>query len=416
MKILMVNKFLHPAGGAETYMFQLGACLEQRGHQVQYFGMEHPERKVSNRLEQYTSTMDFHSGKPLEQIAYPFKIIYSAEAKRKLTAVLEDFEPDIIHINNFNFQLTPSILVAAEEFRRKHSVHLSVVLTAHDYQLVCPNHMMYQPEHRIICEKCLDGHYYHCIAGKCIHGSAMRSVLGALESGYWHRRGIYRGIDAVICPSAFIKEKLDHDPALAGKTTVLHNFIAKQQPEQYEPKDYVLYFGRYSQEKGLMELLRVCRRLPEISFVFAGSGPLQEELEREMQQLPNVKNVGFQSGDALKKLIGEARFTVYPSVWYENCPFSVIESIAAGTPVLGTEMGGIPELLRDNHAGMLVPAGDPDAMQSAIETMWRDETLLEQLRQGCRRAHFDTLTEYYEKLMAIYQSTLPEGAGMYGAD
>lgn len=416
MKILMVNKFLHPAGGAETYMFQLGAYMEGQGHEVQYFGMEHPQRKVSNHLGKYTSTLDFHSGKLLEQAAYPLKIIYSTEAKKKLLAVLEDFQPDVLHINNFNFQLTPSILVAAEEYKAKHGSRLSIILTAHDYQLVCPNHMMYQPARKIICDQCLDGQYRHCIAGRCIHGSSIRSVLGALESYYWHGRGIYSKFDAIVCPSAFIKEKLDTNRVLAEKTVVLRNFIAENDPSHYKPKDYILYFGRFSQEKGLLELLEVCKNLPEIPVILAGSGPLEDTVNSKLKDMPNVKNVGFQSGAALKKLIGEARFTIYPSVWYENCPFSVIESITMGTPVLGSDMGGIPELLQNNQAGQLFPAGDLNAMQEAIETMWRNESLLEQYRQGCRHAHFDTLPEYYEKLMSIYRNTCSERSETDGAN
>ena len=109
MKVLMVNKFLYPNGGSETYIFSLGRELERRGCEVQYFGMEHEGRIVGNHAECYTSNMDFHTGK-LQRLLYPFKIIYSVEARRKIRTVLEDFQPDVIHLNNFNFQLTPSII------------------------------------------------------------------------------------------------------------------------------------------------------------------------------------------------------------------------------------------------------------------------------------------------------------------
>lgn len=400
MKILMVNKFLHPAGGAETYIFALGAELARLGHEVEYFGMDHPRRCRSNRLNLYTSPVDFHHGTALEQASYPFRILYSREAEQKFRILLEAVQPDVIHINNFNYQLTPSILVAAQSWRRK-APGARLILTAHDYQLLCPNHMLYRPRTGEVCRRCLDGHYCHCIAGRCIHGSAARSALGAAESWYWHRRGIYRAFDRIICPSAFLKDLLDRDPDLAGKTVVLHNFVTGGNPRTYQPKPYVLYFGRYAPEKGLALLLQACRALPQIPFVVAGSGPM----DGAFQGIPNVTNVGFQTGEELRRLIGEARFTVCPSVWEENCPFSVLESIAAGAPVLGAAAGGIPELLQDEQMGLLFPAGDAGALQRGIERLWQDDRLVERCREGCAQARLPVLTEYCEALLGIYRET-----------
>ena len=114
MKILIVNKFLYPNGGSETYIFEIGKQLQKMGHEVQYFGMEHEGRVVGNHAESYTSNMDFHTGK-LAKLLYPFKIIYSSEARKKIRQVLKDFKPDVIHLNNFNFQLTPSIILEIQK-------------------------------------------------------------------------------------------------------------------------------------------------------------------------------------------------------------------------------------------------------------------------------------------------------------
>ena len=145
MKILMVNKFLYPNGGSETYLFETGRQLQRMGHEVQYFGMEHEGRIVGNHAESYTSGMDFHSGK-LAKLTYPFRILYSTEARRKIRRVLDDFQPDVVHLNNFNFQLTPSILMEIEKYRKQTGRAVRILYTAHDYQLVCPNHMMRVPE------------------------------------------------------------------------------------------------------------------------------------------------------------------------------------------------------------------------------------------------------------------------------
>ena len=399
MKILMINKFLYPNGGSETYIFKLGAWLEGQGHQVQYFGMEHEGRCVGNRVGAYTRSMDFHGGGKLAKLTYPIRTIYSREARKKIRMVLDDFQPDVCHLNNFNYQLTPSILLEIAKWRRQTGKVCRIVYTAHDYQLVCPNHMLYDPNAGQCCEKCLGGRYLHCIRGRCIHGSRAKSMVGAAEAAFWRMNGAYRYIDVIICCSAFLKTKMDTNPLFAGKTVVMHNFVDKTEPAPTDKKDYILYFGRFSREKGIRTLLDVCRKLPELTFVFAGSGPLENEVNRAA----NVRNVGFQRGEALEKLIREARFSVYPSEWYENCPFSVMESQMLGTPVLGADMGGIPELIRDGETGELFESGSREALKAGIKSML---ALSEVYRANCRRCGFDAVEAYGKKLMDLYRGSL----------
>ena len=368
MKILMVNKFLHPNGGSETYIFKLGAGLQAMGHEVQYFGMEHEGRIVGNRVGAYTSNMDFHGGSMLKKLTYPIKTIYSAEARRKIRLVLDDFQPDICHLNNFNYQLTPSIILEIRKWEKQTGHRVKLLYTAHDAQLVCPNHMMKNPNTNEICEKCLGGHYLNCVKGKCIHGSTAKSMIGCMEAFLWKWFGVYRQIDTIISCSHFLKTKLDTDPILAERTVALHNFMDSVDPKSIQKKDYVLYFGRYSREKGITTLVESAKRLPCIQFVFAGSGPLENMLEG----VPNIKNIGFQTGEALEMLIREARFSVYPSEWYENCPFAVMESQVYGTPVLGADIGGIPELIQVGKTGELFESGNVEALVNEIQRMYEE--------------------------------------------
>ncbi|MGX8698528.1 MAG: glycosyltransferase, partial [bacterium] len=254
MNILMVNKFLYPNGGSETYMFQLGEYFAQHGHAVQYFGMEHPRRCVGNAAEAYTSTMDFHAAGGLAKLGYAFKTVYSVEARKKLRLVLEDFQPDVVHFNNFNYQLTPSMIVEIVKWKKETGHPCRIVYTAHDFQLICPNHQLFNPGENHICEKCIhggNGRFLNCVKGKCIHGSTVRSFLGFCEAYYWNVRGVYRHLDAVICPSRFMKEKLDTSPVLAERTVFLRNFAARipaipaDAPKvEGLPERYALYFGR----------------------------------------------------------------------------------------------------------------------------------------------------------------------------
>lgn len=398
MKILMINKFLHQHGGSETYILKLGEYLQSRGHRVQYFGMEHPERCLGNECDLYTSYMDFHAASAIEKLGYSLKTVYSAEARRKIRRVLEAFEPDVCHLNNINFQLTPSIILEIESWRRKNGRNCRIVSTAHDYQWICPNHMLNNPKTGQNCEKCIGGRFYNCTKGKCIHNSRMKSVVGSVEAYLWNFMGVYKKVDSIVCCSNFLKNKLDTNPVLRSKTVAIHNFTDKIDFKKSEKKDYVLYFGRFSHEKGIDTLVEVCRRLPHIPFVFAGKGPLEELFG----DVPNIKNVGFLPREELEVLIREARFSVYPSEWYENCPFSVIESQMFATPVIASDIGGIPELIRENKTGLLFKAGDKDELCEKISALWNDKEKIEKMSEEGRNIGFDTIETYYNKIIKIY--------------
>lgn len=400
MKILMINKFLYPNGGSETYIFKLGEYLEKQGHEVQYFGMEHEGRCVGNKVNAYTSDMDFHGGSKLAKLTYPFKTIYSKEARVQIRKVLDDFEPDVCHLNNFNYQLTPSMILEIVKWRKQTGHKCKIVFTAHDYQLVCPNHMCNNPNTHENCEKCLGGKFLNCTKGKCIHGSTAKSVIGTMEAEFWKVKGTYKYIDTMICCSEFMKSKLDTNPIFATKTVALHNFIDKVEWKNTEKKDYVLYFGRFSEEKGIGTLIDVCKKLPNIQFVFAGTGPLEDEIKN----IRNIKNVGFKKGESLEKLIREARFSIYPSEWYENCPFSVMESQMYGTPVLGARIGGISELISEGKAGELFTSGDGKDLMSKIQKLWNNKELCEEYSANCKDISFDTIDEYYKKIVKIYMN------------
>ena len=399
MRILMVNKFLYPNGGSETYIFKLGDYLKSQGHEVQYFGMEHEWRCVGNAMNAYTSNMDFHGSFKLSQLTYPVKTIYSLEARKKIRLVLDDFKPDVVHLNNFNYQLTPSIILEIAKWR-KGGRRCRIVFTAHDYQLICPNHMLNNPNTGKNCEKCLGGHFLNCTKDRCIDGSTVKSAIGTMEAVFWKMNGAYKYIDTIICCSEFLKAKMDSNPLFKKKAVAMHNFVDMAGQKATVKKDYILYFGRFSKEKGIGTLIKACKELPDVQFIFAGTGPL----ESDINDIPNIKNMGFLNGGALEPLIREARFTVYPSEWYENCPFSVMESQMYGTPVLGADIGGIPELIETGKTGELFESGNVAELKKKIEQLWSDRKLTDQYSRNCKNLHFDDIETYGEKLMRIYMN------------
>lgn len=395
MKVLIVNKFLHPNGGSETYIFQIGKSLETKGHKVEYFGMEHERRCVGNSLELYTSNMDFHMGSKIKKLTYPIKTIYSYEAKRKIIKVLDNFDPDVVHINNFNYQLTPSIILGIVKWKKKKKKKCKIVYTAHDYQLLCPCHLCYIAQTRQTCEKCLNGKFINCTKNKCIHGSRVKSLIGTMEAMYWNARKVYRNIDTIICCSEFLKQKMDSNKIFAVKTVAMHNFVDPVKSSGINKQDYIMYFGRFSDEKGVNTLVDVCKKLGDLNFVFAGSGSLQEKIDK----VPNIRNVGFKKGNELKELVEAARFTICPSEWYENCPFSVMESQMLGTPVLGADIGGIPELIEVGKTGELFESGNEKDLTEKIRFMWNKIDNDPQYYAGCKNVNVDDASTYVDKLL-----------------
>jgi len=396
MKILIVNKFLYENGGSETYIFRLADYFRSIGHEVQFFGMEDERNIAGNEWNILTKNTDFHK-KSLGTLLYPFKIIYSREARRKIKRVLELFKPDIVHLNNFNFQITPSIIYEIKKHR------IPIFYTAHDFQLICPDHLLYQQSKGLTCEECIKSGFIRCVVNSCIHGSKFRSILGCFESTLYHFLKTYSLIDKVICPSEFLEKKFLGKPVFQGKTVMMHNFIQKTEKQKAVKKgNYVLYFGRFSKEKGITTLIDACKRLPEIPFVFAGGGPL-EYLTNDIQ---NIKKAGFLRGDDLVKIISEALFSVFPSECNENCPFSVMESQMYGTPVIGANIGGIPELLGDGHTGLFFQPTNVDDLVDKISTLWNNKSMLEELTVNCLKTEFDTPDIYGQKLLQLYTQTI----------
>lgn len=396
MRILLVNKFLYPKGGAETYIFKLGATLKQHGHTVEYFGLSNEKNIVTNSADSCVSDMDFKKG-TLKNLKAPFRIIYSTEARRKIRKVLNTFNPDIVHLNNIQFHLTPSIILEAENYRKKKKSYLKIIYTAHDYQLICPSHGLFDSDINI-CEKCLDGNYFHCLKTKCMKNSRAKSFLAMVDAYFWKHSKAYEYIDKIICPSEFLKSKLDTQQRFSARTVALHNFFDVESMPKAEKENYILEFGHLSKDKGTLTLLEAAKNFPEIKFVFAGYG----EAEENIKSTPNAEYVGFKTGEELKELIAKAKLSVCPSEIYENCPFSVIESQMYGTPVIGSRMGGIPELINEGKTGLLFEAGNSLDLTEKIKQIINDRTL-DEFTRNCKDASFETSDTYYDKLMEIYK-------------
>jgi glycosyltransferase involved in cell wall biosynthesis len=383
MKILMVNKFLFSAGGAEKYMISLGNELK-KNNEVQYFGLDNKQNEVGNNFGVYAS---------LSQ--NPANLIYSRKNKMLFAKLIDLYKPDVIHMNNISYQLTSSLIDAAKEAR------VPALMTIHDPQLVCPNHMFYT-SHQEVCTQCLDMNFRHCVEKRCLKGSLLKSYLAYLESKKTHAEGKYDYLSCYISPSHFLQQKMIEGGYPSEKCLYLRNFYSGiiAGSLSVAKASYFLYYGRLSEEKGINLLLKA---LPEnVKLVIAGSGPLASSLPSRK----NVQYVGYKEGEELYHLIANAQATIYPSLWYENCPLSVMESIAYGTPVIGTNQAGIAELVEDEKTGLLFKPNDAADLREKILLISNNPEYASRLSSFCKGDLFDNAGAYAQKLMVIYQRSI----------
>ena len=402
MKVLLVNKFHWYKGGSEKYYFELAELLKENGHEVAFFSMKNEKNIKTGEKEYFVDEIDLNTGSKLKAL----DVIYSKANYKKMKEALNDFKPDIVHINNFQRQLSASIIKAIKE------ENIPIVFTAHDVQAICPAITMMDND-KNICERCMHGKYMNCIKKKCNKGSTLKSIIGALEGYYYRVKKIYtKKIDFIITPSKFYKTKLIEDGIPKNKIEAIHNFVElKDYNLETIDEGYALYFGRLSKEKGILNLINAFSKLENGILYIAGEGPEKENIEKIVKDnnLNNrVKLLGFLNSDQMKETIRKCKFVIVPSIWYENCPYSVMETLAIGKPVIGANIGGIPELVKDNRSGLVYKYDDIDDLANKMKVLFEDEKLVEEYGKNAKE---DTIKlygkeVYYKELINIYNKSL----------
>lgn len=401
----MINKYLYPKGGDAICALRTGALLRQKGHEVVFWGMDHPDNIETEARDCFVSYIDYNRSVGLtDSLRMAANLLYSFESKRKVEQIIKRENPDIVHLHNFAHQISPSILHVF------HRHGLPVVATLHDYKLVCASYLLLCDKE--VCQRCRHQRYYFCGLNKCIKHSYVKSMLGAFEM-YLHHKWlqIYQFIDVFVSPSLFLKQTIE-DMGFRGNMVYLPNPV---ETLEWHPRfDWdipsLLYFGRLSEEKGLRTLLEAVAGNPGLSVKLIGDGPLREELERltVARQLHNVRFLGYLSGAQFRKEIRDAMLVVLPSESPENNPLAVLEAFALGKPVLASRLGGIPELVKDGVTGMTFCARNVDDLREKISQLSADPEVLGFMGRNARafvESRFSP-DEYYEGLMRVYRMAL----------
>lgn len=404
MKVLLINKFLYPVGGDATCTLSTGELLRSKGHQVVFWGMSHPDNPPYPTESFFVENIDY-KGKPglFSQAKMAARLLYSLEAKDKIKNLIEIEKPDIVHLNNFAHQISPSVLHVFKQFK------IPVVMTLMDYKVVCPTYLMLADGKP--CELCRGGRFYKCFTNKCTMGSYPRSLLNAFEMYLHHKMmKIYDNIDIYIASSDFLKEKVV-EMGLRGKVVKLFNFVESgvYRPAFDWQEESAIYVGRISREKGVKTMIDAFSTIP-LKLKIVGDGPERAALEKYVADAGygNIAFLGYRKGKELEDEIRKAMFTVAPSEWYENNPRAVIEAFAFGKPVIGSRIGGIPELVIDGKTGLLFTPGDSGDLRSKVMSLIGNHDSIKRMGRQARSFLEEELDseKHYNSLMQIYGDAL----------
>jgi glycosyltransferase involved in cell wall biosynthesis len=365
MRVLVANKFWYRRGGLERVMFDEIAWLEGAGHEVAHFSTAHPENQASQWADFFVPYLELGTGGGLtleKKASAALRMFTSREAARRFDALCVAFKPDVIHLHGIHRQISPSIVNAA---RRR---HVPVVQTLHDYHHICPaDVLLYRGCELCDPRRCRTIWYGAAVSGRCVRGGWAASALSAGETSFQRLRGVYeRGVSRFISPSQFMAERMA-DGGWSVPTDVVPNAVQVERERASERAGFCI-IGRLSREKGVGDALEAAATAG-VRVTVAGEGPLESALRSAH---PEALFVGRLGAAAVADLVRRSTAVIVPSVWFENAPMSVLEAMAAGTPVIASAIGGIPEQVTDGVDGLLVPAGDVGALAEAMRRIQND--------------------------------------------
>ena len=405
MKILLVNTRHYWGGGDSTYVFNLAQLLRKEGHDVAFFAMQDTRNLPDPNSDLFVSHIDFRELNQKKDPITGFQVltrsIYSFEARRKFGLLLDRENPDMIHLQSFHAHITPSIIFEAKKR------HIPIVWTVHSYRLVCPNEHFLIDESETICEACGKGRFYRAVQKKCKKGSVLASTMAALEAYVHQGLGVKKNIDVFLAPSNFMKNKLIQYGSL-DETKIKH--VPLFIPDTHfqlssENEDYFLFFGRLEKIKGIFPLLEAAKRLDAIKIKIAG--PVDPIFLKKISPLfsDNIEYVGMKQGEELKKLICGCQAVLFPSLTYENQPFSILEAFGMGKPVIASCLGGMQELITHMERGLLISPGAVDELVEAIRFINNNPALAKDM--GINAYHYalenHSPEKHYRDLLKIYQ-------------
>jgi len=385
MKIVMLHNFYQFSGGEDRCFHDEADLLEAHGHQVVRFTAHNKSIRTQAPL------------------AVALRTLWSLQTYRRLRRVLRTTRPDIMHGHNLFPLLSPSVYDAA-------SVEgIPVVQTLHNYRLLCPGATLFREER--VCEDCLRHPiFFPAVRHRCYRnstaGSAAVSAMLLLHRALrtWRKK-----VALYIALTKFSRRKFLESGFPPESIVTKPNFLACDPGLGQGEGKFALFVGRLSPEKGIAPLLKAWRSLKTtFPLRIVGAGPLEEQVRQEARRNPAIQWLGHRPLQSVLNLLGQARFLIFPSLWYECLPRTLIEAFAKGTPVLASDLGAMAELVRHRKTGLFFRPGDPTALAATVDWALRHPAELTAMRHAARAEYEAKYTseKNHSRLIQIYQAAI----------
>jgi len=394
MKILLSNKYYYPRGGSDIYMIELEKVLKENGHEVAVFSTHHPLNLESEFFKFFPGEIDLnnkHISNLIPSLQRPFG---TAEVRVKFNRILKEFKPDIVHLNNIHSQISPIIMILAQ------NLNIPVVWTLHDHKLLCPRYDCMRNNKP--CELCFTDKI-NVVRYRCMKGSFIASLIAYAEAIIWNREKISRSTNIFICPSSFLLNNMIKGGFKKEQLINLPNFIDEKKfpAVLVDKKNHYCFVGRLSPEKGIDTLLQAAVELPQYPLKVIGTGPMESELKSKYRS-KHIEFLGFNKWEDLKEILGSSICMVYPSNCYENYPLSILESLCLGTPVIGANIGGIPESIDPGKNGLVFEPGNVLNLQNQIKQIFQSSVKYNYAVIAAEAQAKHKSSNYYNQIIAIY--------------
>lgn len=398
--LLSINNYYYRRGGAEVVFLEQNRLFDEIGWNVVPFAMRHPKNMVSEWDRFFVDEIEFgQEYSAVKKMMMAPKVIFSMESRRKIGALVDTVKPGVAHAHNVYHHISPSIFTALK------SRGVPTVLTLHDLKIACPAYKMLT--HDGVCERCNGGRIWNVVQHRCVKNSTALSALVFLEAAANRLLGSYtRGVDRFIVPSRFFMEKFVEWGFSRDRFTYVPNFVnVEQLAPRGSPGEHFVYFGRLAADKGIETFIRALG-IAKVPGKIVGTGDEEDNLRRVAEEVgADVSFLGYRTGEDLFDAIRASRAVVLPSELYENAPMSIMESYSLERPVIGSAIGGIPELVRPGVTGELFESGNAEDLAAKISGMAAKSAsdILEMGRAGRAWMAADfTDVKYRERLLSLY--------------
>lgn len=405
MNILLITNNLYPSGGDWTYVKSIADIYQKQGHKVFLWGQKNEKNTYHENEEFFVENVNAQDsrGKYLSAISILKRSIYSKESFEKLTLFLEKFRIDVAQINSINIGLTPSVIEAL------YSKHIPILWRILDYKPICPTiHLM---RNNVVCEDCIGGKYYKCVLKKCKNNSLSDSIAVALETFININKSYYKHVNALSFQNFFTRNVFEKWKFHINDSYVINNpYEVSSIPPNYNVGDYVLYFGKTDENKGVMTLLKSAIINKDIKYVIVGVGAQDKLITSfiEDNHLDNVSFVGPKWGVEMEDLIDNCAFVVVPSEWYEPSPYVILQTYAHGKTLIASDIGGIPEMVKNNVTGLLFEPHNVKDLADKIRFLFEKKELIVDYGKSGRKYVEDEFSpdKYYKKTMDVFKKMI----------